>query len=65
MTLAPARIREAVCEAFGVSRDALDQTGKEFQMNRYSPVSSAIQRMGARIAADRKWRRTIFSNKVR
>ncbi|MFP3911390.1 MAG: hypothetical protein ACLFUT_04880 [Desulfobacteraceae bacterium] len=48
-----------------MSQDASDQTGKEFQMNRYSPVSSTIQRMDARIAADRKWRRTIFSNKVR
>ena len=88
----PDRIREAVCEAFGVSQealyasrrgffneprnaaiylmrtlrgDALDQIGKEFHMNRYSSVSSAIQRMNARIAADRKLRRTIEKVKAK
>ena len=39
--------------------DTLNQIGREFNMNRYSSVSSVVQRMGAKISKDRQLRKSI------
>ena len=39
--------------------DTLNQIGREFNMNRYSSVSSVVQRMIAKISKDRPLRKRI------
>ena len=39
--------------------DTLNQIGREFNMTRYSSVSSVVQRMSAKISKDRQLRKSI------
>ena len=39
--------------------EKLAQIGREFNMNRYSSVSSVVQRMSAKISKDRQLRKSI------